>query len=94
MKFSPRSLPFALQLESLFFISGFSALVLEVIYARLLRYGTGTTASAVAAVLCAYMLGLGASGVAFGASSPRLCRGEMFSSPFCRPPLAVATHLS
>jgi spermidine synthase len=49
----------------LLFVSGFSALVLEVVYVKLLRYWTGNTAAAVAAVLCAYMAGLAAG--SFGA---------------------------
>ncbi|MGD0920472.1 MAG: fused MFS/spermidine synthase [Terriglobia bacterium] len=58
MKLTLRSLPLVRQLQILFFISGFSALVLEVVYVKLLRYWAGNTASAVAAVLCAYMAGL------------------------------------
>jgi spermidine synthase len=46
--------------EAFLFVSGFSALVLEVVYVKLLRYWVGNTAYAVAAVLCAYMLGLAA----------------------------------
>jgi spermidine synthase len=50
----------------LLFVSGFSALVLEVIYVKLLRYWTGNTAAAVAAVLCAYMAGLAVGSLAGG----------------------------
>ena len=48
------------------FVSGFSALVLEVVYVKLLRYWTGNTAAAVAAVLCAYMAGLAVGSLAAG----------------------------
>ena len=54
------------QLRILLFVSGFSALVLEVIYVKLLRYWTGNTAAAVAAVLCAYMAGLAVGSLAGG----------------------------
>jgi len=58
MKLGLRTLPLLTQLESLFFVSGFSALLLEVVSVRLLRYWAGNTAFAVGAVLCAYMAGL------------------------------------
>jgi spermidine synthase len=66
MKLSLRNFPFAFQLQALFFLSGFSALILEVVYVRLLRYWTGGTAYAVAAVLCAYMAGLALGSYAAG----------------------------
>ncbi len=66
MKLSLRALPFVLKVETLYFASGFSALVLEVLYVRLLRYWTGNTASAIAAVLCAYMGGLAVGSQAAG----------------------------
>lgn len=53
-------------LEVLFFVSGFSSLVLEVVYVHLLRCWTGNTASAIAAVLCAYMAGLALGSQAAG----------------------------
>jgi hypothetical protein len=37
MKLTLRSLPLVRQLQILFFISGFSALVLEIVYVKLLR---------------------------------------------------------
>ena len=46
------------QVQAFLFVSGFSALLLEVVYVKLLRYWVGNTAYSVAAVLCAYMLGL------------------------------------
>jgi spermidine synthase len=66
MKPNLRSLPLVRQLQILFFISGFSALVLEVVYVKLLRYWAGNTASAVAAVLCAYMAGLAVGSILAG----------------------------
>jgi spermidine synthase len=66
MRLTLRSLPLVRQLQILFFISGFSALVLEVVYVKLLRYWAGNTASAVAAVLCAYMAGLAVGSVLAG----------------------------
>ncbi len=57
MKFTPRSLPIPLQVQILFFLSGFSAPVLEVVYLRLMRYWVGNRAHALATVLCAYMGG-------------------------------------
>jgi len=66
MKLNPRTLPFFPQLQGLFFLSGFSALVLEVVYVRFLRYWAGNTAYAVAAVLCAYMVGLALGSYAAG----------------------------
>jgi len=56
-----RSLPatrLTAQVQIFLFVSGFSALLLEVVYVKLLRYWVGNTAYSVAAVLCAYMLGL------------------------------------
>lgn len=56
-----RSLPptrLTTQVQGFLFVSGFSALLLEVVYVKLLRYWVGNTAYSVAAVLCAYMLGL------------------------------------
>jgi spermidine synthase len=61
-----RALPLVRQLQILFFTSGFSALVLEVVYVKLLRYWAGNTASAVAAVLCAYMAGLAVGSIFAG----------------------------
>src|SRR2546422_10630169 len=66
MKFHSKSLSPVSQLSCLVFISGFSALVLEVIYVKLLRYWAGNTAYAVAAVLCAYMAGLSLGAFAGG----------------------------
>src|SRR2546425_4835658 len=66
MKFHLKSLSPVSQLSCLVFISGFSALVLEVIYVKLLRYWAGNTAYAVAAVLCAYMAGLSLGAFAGG----------------------------
>ncbi len=57
MNLRPR-LPLLSWLQFLLFLSGFSALVLEVVYVKLLRYWAGNTAYAVASVLCAYMAGL------------------------------------
>jgi spermidine synthase len=61
-----RSVPLVRQLQVLFFLSGFTALVLEVVYVKLLRYWAGNTASAVAAVLCAYMAGLAVGSILAG----------------------------
>lgn len=61
-----RSLLFSWQLQGLVFLSGFSALLLEVVDVKLLRYWAGNTAYAVAAVLCAYMAGLSAGSLAAG----------------------------
>jgi hypothetical protein len=58
MRLNLRARPLVRQLQILFLIAGFSALALEVVYVRLLRYWAGNTAAAVAAVLCAYMAGL------------------------------------
>src|SRR2546425_7024820 len=66
MKFHLKSLSPVSQLSCLVFISGFSALVLEIIYVKLLRYWAGNTAYAVAAVLCAYMAGLSLGAFAGG----------------------------
>src|SRR2546427_12867866 len=66
MKFHLKSLSPVSQLSCLVFISGFSALVLEVIYVKLLRYWAGNTAYAVAAVLCAYMAGVSLGAFAGG----------------------------
>jgi spermidine synthase len=60
------SFPLASQLRCLVFISGFSALVLEIVYVKLLRYWVGNTAYAVACVLCAYMAGLAVGSLAAG----------------------------
>jgi spermidine synthase len=60
------SFPLASQLRYLLFISGFSALVLEIVYVKLLRYWVGNTAYAVACVLCAYMAGLAVGSLAAG----------------------------
>jgi spermidine synthase len=54
------------QVQILLFVSGFSALLLEVVYVKLLRYWVGNTAYSVAAVLCAYMTGLAAGSFAAG----------------------------
>jgi spermidine synthase len=54
------------QVQILLFVSGFSALLLEVVYVKLLRYWVGNTAHSVAAVLCAYMAGLAAGSFAAG----------------------------
>jgi spermidine synthase len=54
------------QIQALLFVSGFSALLLEVVYVKLLRYWVGNTAYAVAAVLCAYMAGLAVGSFAAG----------------------------
>ncbi len=66
MRLNLRALPLVRQLQILFFISGFSALVLEVVYVKLLRYWAGNTAAAVAAVLCAYMAGLAVGSLGAG----------------------------
>ena len=66
MRFLRLPFPLLSQLKVLFFVSGFSALVLEVVYTKLLRYWAGNTASAVAAVLCAFMLGLALGSIAAG----------------------------
>lgn len=63
---SPRPFPLLSQLQCLLFVSGFSALLLEIIYVKLLRYWAGNTAYAVAAVLAAYMAGLGGGSFAAG----------------------------
>jgi spermidine synthase len=62
----PPSAPLVAQVQTLLFVSGFSALLLEVVYVKLLRYWAGNTAYAVAAVLCAYMAGLAAGSFAAG----------------------------
>ena len=54
------------QVQIFLFVSGFSALLLEVVYVKLLRYWVGNTAYSVAAVLCAYMAGLTAGSFAAG----------------------------
>lgn len=59
-------LPLLPQIQCLFFLSGFSALVLEVTLVILLRYWVGNTAHAIAAVLSAFMGGLAIGSVAGG----------------------------
>jgi len=61
-----RALTLVRQLQVLFIISGFSALALEVVYVKLLRHWAGNTASAVAAVVCAYMAGLAVGSLGAG----------------------------
>jgi spermidine synthase len=62
----PFSTSLVSQVQAFLFVSGFSALLLEVVYVKLLRYWVGNTAYAVAAVLCAYMAGLAVGSFAAG----------------------------
>lgn len=66
MKLRPPLFSLLFQLQSLLFISGFTALLLEIVYVKLLRYWAGNTAYAVACVLCAYMAGLTVGSLAGG----------------------------
>jgi len=67
----PARSSFIVALQGLLFVSGFSALLLEVTYVKLLRYWAGNTAYAVAAVLSAYMAGLALGSFAAGKWLPR-----------------------
>jgi spermidine synthase len=67
----PARSSFAVALQGLLFVSGFSALLLEVTYVKLLRYWAGNTAYAVAAVLSAYMAGLALGSFGAGKWLPR-----------------------
>jgi len=80
MRLNLRSLPLVRQLQILFFISGFSALVLEVVYVKLLRYWAGNTAAAVAAVLCAYMAGLAGEGDLYTHEFYEFCSARLLDS--------------
>jgi len=80
MRLNLRGLPLVRQLQILFFISGFSALVLEVVYVKLLRYWAGNTAAAVAAVLCAYMAGLAGEGDLYTREFYELCSARLLDS--------------
>src|SRR5437868_1518066 len=62
----------ASHLQCLMVLSGFSALVLEITYTRLLRPWVGNTAFATAVVLSSYMLGLAAGSFIAGRILPRL----------------------
>jgi spermidine synthase len=66
MRSLPRPVPLFSQIQSLFFLSGFSALVFEVSFVMLLRYWVGNTAHAIAAVLSAFMGGLAIGSLAAG----------------------------
>jgi spermidine synthase len=72
MRHPLRSFPLASHLQCLLGLSGFSALALEIIYTRLLRYWVGSTAFATAVVLSSYMLGLAAGSLVAGRLLPRL----------------------
>lgn len=61
-------------LASLFFVSGFSALTVELVFVKYLGYVFGTTAHAVSTVLAAFMLGLSLGNVLGGRYSERVTR--------------------
>ncbi len=61
-------------LSLLFFLSGFSALTVELVFVKYLGYVFGTTAHAVSTVLAAFMLGLSLGNVIGGKYSERLTR--------------------
>jgi len=63
-----------LGLSLLFFLSGFSALSVELVFVKYLGYVFGTTAHAVSTVLAAFMLGLSLGNVIGGRISERIQR--------------------
>lgn len=61
-------------LSALFFLSGFSALAIELVFVKYLGYVFGTTAYAVSTVLAAFMLGLSLGNVIGGSYGERIQR--------------------
>src|SRR5512133_4355673 len=61
-------------LSALFFLSGFSALAIELVFVKYLGYVFGTTAYAVSTVLAAFMLGLSLGNVIGGSYAERIQR--------------------
>src|SRR5438105_6355140 len=61
-------------LYTLFFLSGASALIYEVVWQRMLNLVFGVSTLSVSAVLAAFMMGLGLGGFLFGRFADRTTR--------------------